>query len=151
MKRYERLTAMVVVAGGVLIMIYSWHSLKLGSIQIPDAGLLPFLSGMGLAVLGIIWAVMLQMAREDPKPGSESKPLWHRPLLSLLLMVIYAWAMETVGYVTSTVLFMIAWQQVIEREKWGKTMIISVLATIAMYALFVLFLKVPIPQELFLR
>jgi len=150
-KRYERLTATIVVAGGVLIMVYAWHSLKLGSIHMPDAGLLPFLCGGALAVLGIIWAVMLQLSREEGQEGSEEKPLWHRPLLSLLLMVVYGWAMETLGYVTSTLLFMVAWEQIIERETWVKTIVIAVLATIAMYALFVLFLKVPIPPELFLR
>ena len=48
-------------------------------------------------------------------------------------------------------LFVIAWQKVIEHEKWLKTMIIALLGTFAMYALFVYLLKVPIPQELFLR
>lgn len=148
MKKYERLTAMLVVAGGVLIMIYAWHSLKLGSIHMPDAGLMPFLCGAGLAVLGVIWALMLQLAREEKEEAE--KVLWHRPLISLLLMVIYGWAMEAVGYITSTVLFMIAWQQIIEREKWVKTIVIAVLGTIAMYALFVLFLKVPVPPEFFI-
>ena len=65
-------------------------------------------------------------------------------------MVLYGWAMEAVGYITSTLIFMIAWQQIIEREKWLKTMLISVLGTLAMYALFVYLLRVPIPPEFFI-
>ncbi len=130
-------------------MIYAWHSLKLGSIHMPDAGLLPFLCGLALTVLGIIWALMLQLSREREEAGE--KPLWHRPVLSLLLMVVYGWAMEALGYITSTLLFVVAWQQIIEREKWMKTLVIAVLGTVAMYALFVLFLKVPVPQEWILR
>jgi putative tricarboxylic transport membrane protein len=148
-KKYERITAVVTSLGGVVIMYYAWGTLKLGSIHVPDAGLLPFLCGVGLAVLGIIWLLVLQWSKA--KEGPSEKRLWHRPLISLLLMVIYGWAMETIGYISSTLLFVIAWQQIIEREKWVKTMIIAVLGTVAMYALFVYLLKVPIPPEFFLQ
>ncbi len=151
MKKYERITALITVLGGMVIMYYAWHTLKLGSIHVPDAGLLPFLCGVGLAVLGIVWILVLQWTKEQRSEDSAEKRLWHRPLLSLALMVIYGWAMESVGYITSTLIFVIAWQKVIEHEKWLKTMIIALLGTIAMYALFVYLLKVPIPPEFFAR
>ena len=110
-------------------MYYAWHTLKLGSIHVPDAGFLPFLCGAGLAILGIVWVLMLQWTKERENEGPAEKRLWHRPLLSLILMVLYGWAMETVGYITSTLIFMVAWQQIIEREKWIKTLVISVLGT----------------------
>ena len=65
-------------------------------------------------------------------------------------MVLYGWAMETVGYITSTLIFMVAWQQIIEREKWIKTMSSRSSGRVAMYALFVYLLKVPIPPEFFI-
>ena len=142
---------MITFLAGVWIMYYAWYTLKLGSIHVPDAGFLPFLCGAGLAILGIVWLLMLQWTKEQGKEGSAEKRLWHRPLLSLVLMVLYGWAMETVGYITSTLIFMVAWQQIIEREKWIKTLVISVLGTVAMYALFVYLLKVPIPSEFFVR
>jgi ABC-type Co2+ transport system permease subunit len=147
-KKYERITATITSLGGVWIMYYAWHTLKLGSIHIPDAGLLPFLCGVGLAVLGIIWLLVLQQTKGEDK-GAAEKRIWYRPVISLILMVIYGWAMESVGYITSTLIFVIAWQKVIEHEKWLKTMIIALLGTFAMYALFVYLLKVPIPPEFF--
>jgi putative tricarboxylic transport membrane protein len=66
-----------------------------------------------------------------------------------VLMVLYGWAMESVGYITSTLIFVIAWQKIIEHEKWLKTMTIALLGTFAMYVLFVYLLKVPIPPEFF--
>jgi putative tricarboxylic transport membrane protein len=140
-KKYERITAIMTSLGGVWIMYYAWHTLKLGSIHVPDAGFLPFLCGAGLAILGIVWILILQWKKEQGNEG---------PLLSLALMVLYGFAMETVGYITSTLVFMVAWQQIIEREKWFKTMVISLLGTLAMYALFVYLLKVPIPPEFFI-
>jgi len=150
-KKSERIAAIITSLGGVWIMVYGWHTLKLGTIHIPDAGLLPFLCGAGLSVLGIVWLLILRSTKEREHEEPAERRLWHRPLLALVLMVLYGWAMESVGYITSTLVFVIAWQKVIEREKWLKTMIITVLGTLAMYALFVYLLKVPIPPEFFIR
>jgi hypothetical protein len=150
-KKYERITALITTLGGMAIMYYAWHTLKIGSIHVPDAGFLPFLCGAGLAVLGIVWILILQWTKEQKSENSAEKRLWHRPLLSLALMILYGMAMEVVGYISSTLVFMVAWEKIIEREKWIKTMVISLLGTLAMYALFVYFLRVPVPQELFLR
>ena len=150
-RKYERITALITVLGGVAIMYYAWHTLKLGSIHVPDAGFLPFLSGAGLTILGIAWALITLAMAEQGKEAAAEKRRWQKPLLCLVLMVIYAWTIENLGYITSTLIFTVAWEKLIEREKWFKTALISVLGTFAMYVLFVYLLKVPIPQELFLR
>ena len=134
-----------------MIMYYAWNALKLGTIHVPDAGMLPFLCGAGLAVLGICWFAVLRSREDRECAGETGKRMPYRPIVSLALMILYGWTMEVLGYITSTLIFMVVWQQVIEREKWVKTMVIAVLATAAMYSLFKLFLKVPIPEELFLR
>ncbi|MCG6536309.1 MAG: tripartite tricarboxylate transporter TctB family protein [Syntrophales bacterium LBB04] len=151
MRKYERITAIIVAGGGVVIMYYAWNTLKLGSIHVPDAGLMPFLAGAALTILGIVWTLILQWTKKREDEGPVERRLWQRPVLSLVLMVIYAWAIETLGYITSTLVFMVVWQKLIEHEKWVKTALVSLLGTLAMYVLFVYFLKVPIPQELFLR
>ena len=58
---------MITFLAGVWIMYYAWHTLKLGSIHVPDAGFLPFLCGAGLAILGIVWVLMLQWTKEQGK------------------------------------------------------------------------------------
>ena len=146
MKKSESIAAIITSLGGVWIMVYGWLTLKLGTIYVPDAGLLPFLCGAGLSVLGIVWLLILRSTKERAHERDEKKRLWHRPLLALVLMTLYGWAMESVGYITSTLVFVIAWQKVIEREKWVRTMIIAALGTFAMYTLFVYLLKVPIPS-----
>lgn len=151
MKKQERIAAIVTSLGGAWVMYYGWHTLKLGTIHVPDAGLLPFLCGAALVILGIAWLLMLQWKAEAASGETAEKRLWHRPLLALALMVLYGWAMELAGYITSTLIFVVAWQKVIEHEKWWKTIIIAVLGTAAMYALFVYLLSVPIPPEFFAR
>lgn len=149
MKKSERITAIILALGGVWIMVYAWRTLTLGSILTPGAGFLPFLCGAGLAILAVIWLVTLQLSKKEEAPSG--KRLWHRPLFSMLLMIAYGWAMETSGYISSTLIFVVAWQRIIEHEKWVKTIIIAVLSTVVMYTLFVCLLKVPIPQDFFIR
>jgi putative tricarboxylic transport membrane protein len=151
MKESERITAIILAGGGVVIMYYAWNTLKIGSIHVPDAGFLPFLCGAALVILGIVWTLTLQGTKSRDDEGPAEKRLWQRPVLSVVLMVIYAWAIEALGYVTSTLVFMVVWQKLIEHERWVKTALVSLFGTLAMYLLFVYFLKVPIPQELFLR
>jgi putative tricarboxylic transport membrane protein len=146
-KKYERATAVMLAVGGIWIMLYAWRTLKLGSIHTPDAGFLPFLCGAGLVILSFIWLVILLWTKERMNGEAAEKRLWHRPVAALALMVLYGWAMEALGYITSTLVFMIAWEQIIERETWLKTILISLLGTVSMYALFVYLLKVPVPPE----
>ena len=150
MKRHERIAALFVVMGGVAIAYYGYAVLKLGSIFRPDAGFLPFLSGIALVILGASWFVISGGPGGDQESFFE-KGRWAKPGKALGLMLVYAWAIETVGYITSTLVFMVAWQMLVERERWFKTILISLLGTLAMYLLFNRFLKVPVPTEFFMR
>jgi hypothetical protein len=150
-KKQERIAAVFTSLGGVMVMIYAWRILKLGSIHVPDAGFLPFLCGLGLTILGMVWGLTLRAGRGGGEGEAAEERRWRRPLLSLFLMVLYGLAIETAGYLTSTLAFMIAWQQFIEHENWFKTMAISILGTLAMYVLFSYLLKVPVPAEFFVR
>ncbi len=150
MKRHERIAAVIVAIGGLAVAFYGYAFLKLGSIFQPDAGFLPFLSGIALVVLGISWFVVSRGPEDQEEPSFE-KGQWGKPTLALGIMLVYAWAIEAAGYITSTLLFMATWQQLVERERWVKTILISVLSTLAMYVLFSRFLKVPVPKEFFIR
>lgn len=150
MKRHERTAAVIVGIGGLAIVFYGYAVLKIGSIFQPDAGFLPFLSGIALAVLGFGWFVA-ERGPDDREEPFFQKGRWVKPGLGMGMMLLYAWAITGVGYVTSTLVFMLAWQRLVERERWFKTILISVLGTLAMVLLFSRFLKVPVPPEIFIR
>jgi len=148
-KRHERIAAVIVAIGGLAVAFYGFAVLKLGSVFQPDAGFLPFLSGIVLVVLAICW-FFTSRAPEKEKRFFE-KGRWEKPALAMGMMLIYAWAIEAAGYVTSTLVFMLAWQQAVERERWFKTILIALLSTFSMYILFRHFLRVPLPPEIFIR
>ncbi len=61
--------------------------------------------------------------------------------------MIYAFLFERIGFFLSTVLFMLGWQIVVERQRWLKAVIITVLCAVAMYTLFKSLLHVELPSN----
>ena len=159
MGRAERIPSVVLVVFGVFVAAYSRHYLKLGLMITPGAGFLPYAIGILLAALGAIWFVATfktGMARgADPaeggtaEAGGETAPgrslLLSKMMPGVLIIILYAWLFERVGYPLSTVLFMVGWQKIVEREGWLKTAVIALLSAAAMYTLFVYLLRVYLP------
>ena len=158
MNRAERIASVVLIAFGVAVAWYAREVLKLGMAISPGAGFLPYHVGLALAALGALWFASTFLAGKDPAadatadPGSiarERSLRWRRILTrfvpGVLLILAYAWIFERAGYFVSTVLFMIGWQKGVERESWGKTLLIAVLCAGAMWALFSFLLKGVLP------
>ena len=79
---------------------------------------------------------------------SGLKKNWLGPGLAVLIMIVYTALMEDLGYIPSTLLFLIAWQKLVEKANWRRTAIIAVIGTASMYILFVYLLKVALPEGL---
>lgn len=142
---YERRAALFFILLGIAVAVYSTTALNLGSIHAPGPGLFPFVSGAGTALLCVFWLV------SNRKYVTECEPLWAersyiQPLLAVAITCAYAALMEPIGYIPSTLVFLVAWQKIIEREKWPKTIIIAVVATAVMYGLFVYLLGTSLPE-----
>jgi putative tricarboxylic transport membrane protein len=150
MQKSERYAALFLIVCGIAIVIYAYHFLKLGEITEPGAGFLPFLVGLGLTVLGAVWILTGKKVETGEETAFASK-LWYKPAIAIGLMVAYAWAMDALGYILSTLAFMVVWMIVIEREKWLRILLVSTLGTAGMYLLFSYFLQVQVPKEFFMR
>lgn len=144
MKKHERLAGLLLIAVGIVAAVHSYLNLKLGAIRHPDSGFMPFWASVLLVVFSAAWVFQSWGPDERPAPF-WGKGEWTRPLLSCAMMVLYGLTLERIGYVTSTLVFLLAWQFLVEREKWRKATLISVVATAAMYVMFVKLLGVPLP------
>ena len=148
MTKQERMAGLIFAMFGLATGIYSATALKIGTVSQPGPGLFPLICGAGIVLACLVW---LLKNRADCR---ESIPLWSnrnwcRPLLAIVCMAVYAALMEELGYVISTLLFLIAWQVLIEAERWKKTAMIAIVGTVSMYILFVYFLRVALPQGMF--
>jgi putative tricarboxylic transport membrane protein len=161
MSKSHNIANLVIIALGIFVALYSYYFLKLGILITPGAGFLPFLCGMALTVLGIVWRIQtmilksparVKLAEEPSAAASETGPAALRDsriklCLAFLATVIYAFLFERIGFFLSTLLFMFGWQMVVERQRWLKAIIITVLCAVAMYTLFKSLLHVELPSN----
>ncbi|MFZ5814419.1 MAG: tripartite tricarboxylate transporter TctB family protein [Bacillota bacterium] len=150
MKRYERIAGLLLLAVGTAAALYSVFYLKFGTLKRPDSGMMPFLAGSVLALFSALWLWAGRGRDESPQPFWE-KGEWVRPALALGLLLLYAVTMEWIGYLLSTLLFLGGWQVLVERERWLRAAIVTVVGTAGMYLLFARLLGVPVPPGIFGR
>jgi putative tricarboxylic transport membrane protein len=160
MSRGENIANLVTLALGIFVTYHSYYALKLGILISPGAGFLPFLCGIALIALGIFWRLQsillkpfrpVEPAEEPWVAGCEGPPpplrgrvkLW----LAFVTTVAYAYLFERIGFFLSTLLVMLGWQMLVERERWLKSIIITALCAAAMYTLFRYLLRVELPSN----
>ncbi len=164
MAKAERISAVLLVAGGVFVASYSFHYLKLGILISPGAGFLPFLCGISIIILGVLWLLSAWHAKRPTATAEtgegegcgagdisdEDVPrLWGLPrkmLLGLMVLIAYGWLFEKIGYFLSTCLFMFCWQTFVEKESLLKAVIITALSATILYTLFQHLLGFQLPQ-----
>ena len=116
----------------------------MGKFRHPGPGFLPF----GLSIVLIILSIGLILA--GWKKGATPTPFWPqrtwlRPLLGIAILILYALLLGKLGFLPTTVIFLLIWMGLIERLRWLTTVSISLSVTAAVYLIFGLFLEVPLP------
>jgi putative tricarboxylic transport membrane protein len=161
MSKSDNAANLAVIALGIFVTYYSYYSLKLGLLITPGAGFLPFLCGLALVALGIIWRLQTILFKSPSQAEPAGDPLAavceaepaSRPrsraklVLAFAATVVYAVLFERIGFLLATLVFMLGWQAVVERQRWPKAIIITVLCAVAMYALFRWLLHVELPPN----
>lgn len=161
MSKSDHLANLVVVALGVFVAYHSYYYLKLGILIAPGAGFLPFLCGLALIALALIWRLQSMLfklrlkaeAAEGALPAASEAEAAPQPVsrvklvLAFATTVVYAVLFERIGFFLATLVFMLTWQVVVERQHWLKAIVITVLCSAAMYSLFRLLLHVELPPN----
>jgi putative tricarboxylic transport membrane protein len=117
----------------------------------PGMGFLPF----WLAVLMAVLSVLLLFESTVRKRASVGKYPFPTPqALGNVGMVIaglgvYIAVLGTVGFAVSTILYIAFLLAIVQKERWLKTAIISLLSTGGLYVVFQILLEVKLPQNIF--
>lgn len=159
LQKMEMAAAALVVTLGAFVTLYSYFVLRVGMMISPDAGFLPFLMGIALLILGACWFAKSLLftntqdlasadGREGYADGEVSPPEFQsrKHLWGFLVILGFAIFIERSGFFITTVLFMLAWQLIVEKEKWLMSLLITVLTAGAMYGIFRLLLKIHLPS-----
>ena len=116
----------------------------MGKPRHPGPGFLPF----GLAFILILLSVGLIITRrgknESPTPFWPERT-WLRPLLGTLIFMSYAFLLGRLGFILTTLIFLVIWLGLIERMHWTRILALAAGVTLTLYLIFGYSLDVPLP------
>jgi putative tricarboxylic transport membrane protein len=147
MQRYD-------LFGGILWLIigatfaFGSIDLKLGSLQSPGPGFMPFLTGCALALMGLILAVK-EIRQHSGGQGVSFRKFWPRGFGSLLTAALYSFSIGYLGFLLSTFLLIFFLLKIMGSRKWLSPFLISILTTVGSYLLFDVWLQIRFPAGLF--
>lgn len=117
--------------------------LTIGAPDRPGPGFLPF--GLALALGAVALGLLLQPVRAAPRPPTAERVRWGKAVLALVASVAYAFALAPIGFVLTTVLFLLLLLKVIEGRGWWSSLAIALATTIASHVVFKTGLAVRLP------
>jgi hypothetical protein len=146
MKKREVISIFFFIAVGLLFTLGSFKYVSLSS-GIPNAGFFPFLGGIILIFLSLILLVPVirQKERSQKDRFFPQKDSLKRLLTAVVILSFYGFGLEYIGFLLTTLVFMIAILRFIEPPDWMTILITSVTATGLCYLIFKLLLKVQLP------
>lgn len=123
--------------------------LGFGSFHEPQAGFMPFLSGLLLGVLALAdlihgWIHRWSKDKEDKIIWAEIH--WTKLLLTLAALVLYTAFFSTLGFIITTFLLLLFLYQVMEKRSWSFLLITSFVTTGLFYIAFKIGLDSQLPR-----
>jgi putative tricarboxylic transport membrane protein len=138
--RAAALVLLLFAVGGTL----EASRLTIGDPGHPGPGFFPLCLALALVVVAL--ALLLQPARMPPAPAAATEGLRpSRAALALLAALAYALALESIGFVVTTVAFLLFLLKVIEARGWPASLVIALSAAIVCHVVFKVWLAVQLP------
>jgi putative tricarboxylic transport membrane protein len=135
------------LSGSVLVItagfaIFEASRLPFGTLRSPDAGFFPLCLSVLLLVAGA--AIVLRSYTAAPEPLQFTPRTWY-VLVAAITFVLYAFTVQTVGFIVSTIAALLLLMRGLGGMSWTRAVIISVPAVVLSYLGF-LQLGVPLPR-----
>jgi hypothetical protein len=153
LSRYYRdlISSLACIAMGIIFLI---GSMKYGDIRsgIPSAGYLPFIGGViltSLSLISLLITIIKKKEGEKIEKFFPEKDSWGKILILLFALFAYGIGLGYLGFLITTLLFMIFLLKFLEPQKWITILIASFLTSASTYILFEVLLKVQLPYGIF--
>jgi putative tricarboxylic transport membrane protein len=151
MNRQDQIGSLVWLFCGLLIVLGSLTSLRIGTMNDPGPGLFPFLAGLlliGFSLTGFLKATFQKESGEKNIRQLWAASHWKKVLYTIAILLIYTLLLEKVGFLLMTLLLFIFLFRKIEPQKWRLVIGLSVLASVGAYLIFDRILQVQLPRGL---
>jgi putative tricarboxylic transport membrane protein len=147
--RADRISSVFWLLFAILVGIES-KRLGLGTLHEPGPGFLFFGASIALGIMSLVILIRAWMSKKTEKTeisifGGENI---FKILLVLISVFLYAFFMETLGFIVVTLLLLIFLLGIIEKKKWGYTVFVSVAVTAIAYLIFEIWLRSQLPKGL---
>src|SRR5512133_1886207 len=129
------------VAGGV--------RMGLGPLDAPGSGFFPTMIGGILSALSLalLTATALgKMQAMEPQPFWKEPNSWVKVSLVVLSLIFYMAALEYLGYIATTTVFILFLLRFVGKKSWGISLAMALLVSLGSYALFKMALGVYLPR-----
>lgn len=134
----------------VIITCLGYPTAEAYGTGVPGPGLWP---GIIAALLLICSVYLIVSSLLGKKENFEELPMWNegtrRVYLSMAILVVYVAVLSVVGFILSSVVMLFVFIQWFSKMKIWKSLLISVIVTLAIYFVFKLVLNVPVGFGLF--
>ncbi len=151
MNRQDQIGSLVWLFVGVLIILGSLTSLKIGTVIDPGPGLFPFLAGIWVTVFSV--SIFLKATFQKRSKKKNMRDLWtnlhwKKVVYTLAVLFAYALLLKSIGFLLMTLLLFIFLFRKIEPQKWSLVIGLSVLASVGAYLIFDRIMQVQLPRGL---
>ena len=144
MRAADLTTAVVLIAGGLLVV---WDSLRIGigwGTDGPKSGFFPF--WLGVLMIGACIVIAAQaIRRADRTPFVRREAI--APVLKVLLpATAFVLSTHWIGLYVATTLYMASYMRWIGRHSWLSVVVVSVTVSVVTFFVFELWFLVPMPK-----
>ena len=148
MRKVDRITAIAMLVFSMLV-IYGSSSMPLAVEFAPGYGFFPFWLGILMAFLSVL--LYLESWRKRPEQDSPAPTLSHDAFFAVLsslgLVILFAFALERVGFIIVSLLFVFIIVHFVEKESRRNAAIFSIAFTAALFVLFQILLGINLPKN----
>jgi putative tricarboxylic transport membrane protein len=145
----DRISSVILLVFALVVSVESYR-LDPGTIHSPQAGFLPFIASIALAVLSFIHLISTLLSKagvtEKGEALSFNRETFPKVLYVGLSIFTYAILLNPLGFVLTTTLFIGFLLVTIEPQRWYTVVIGALSASLASYLLFDVLLRVQLPK-----
>jgi putative tricarboxylic transport membrane protein len=146
MKKID-LTSSIILLLLSLVMLFEAGKLDIGTLNLPKEGLLPVVLAILLFILSLVLLARSIGGKRESTRSEKAPGMWHpKRIGSILGLLGLAVFFERLGYVLSTLAFLIFLLGVIERQKWWTVFAVACLSSLISYIMLGSLLDSPLPK-----
>lgn len=141
----ELIASFFFIGLGVYVFFTSLYVFPGASGRIPGPGFFPGILATLLVVLGICQMISVLRNSAKLRVFSEFLPNWRNVAIMLLFLISYYILLSVIGFIPSTILFLLGLMVWLKERNWAKIITISIGISLAVFTIFSKLLNVTLP------